>query len=242
MAGNVLKKKFKKAFEYSDCWIEDNKLVALNALDAKNRGAKILTRTKVLEAKRVEDFWKILVKNQLTHEVEEHQAKVLINAAGPWVADIITTKLQLNSKDNIRLVRGSHIVVPRLYDHNKCYFFQGTDGRIIFSIPYEYDFTLIGTTDADHDDIETKPICSDAERDYLVDFASQYFTQEISPKDVVWSYSGVRPLYDDGTENAAAATRDYVLKLEHRAGSAPLLNIFGGKITTYRKLAEAAIG
>jgi glycerol-3-phosphate dehydrogenase len=128
-----------------------------------------------------------------------------------------------------------------LYDHDKCYFFQGTDGRIIFSIPYEYDFTLIGTTDADHDGIETKPTCSDVERDYLVNFASQYFANEISPKDVVWSYSGVRPLYDDGTENASAATRDYVLKLEQNSGSAPLLNIFGGKITTYRKLAEAAI-
>ena len=241
MAGDALKKKFKKAFEYSDCWIEDNKLVALNALDAKNRGAKILTRTKVIEAKRVEGFWKIVVENQLTREVEEHQAKVLINAAGPWVADIINTKLQLNSRDNIRLVRGSHIVVPKLYGHDKCYFFQGTDGRIIFSIPYEYDFTLVGTTDADHDCIETKPVCSDAERDYLVNFASQYFAKEISPKDVVWSYSGVRPLYDDGTKNAAAATRDYVLKLEHGAGNAPLLNIFGGKITTYRKLAEAAI-
>ena len=242
LAGNALKKSFKKAFEYSDCWIEDNKLVALNALDAKNRGAKILTRTKVIEAKRVEGFWKIILENQITREVEEHHAKVLINAAGPWVADVINSKLHLNSKDNIRLVRGSHIVVPKLYDHDKCYFFQGTDGRIIFSIPYEYDFTLIGTTDTDHDDIKTKPTCSDAERDYLVNFASQYFAKEISPKDVVWSYSGVRPLYDDGTENASAATRDYVLKLEHNGGSAPLLNIFGGKITTYRKLAEAAIG
>ncbi len=238
---NPLKKKFKKAFEYSDCWIEDNKLVALNALDAKNRGAKILTRTKVIEAKRIKGFWKIIVENQLTREVEEHQAEVLINAAGPWVADIINTKLQLNSKDNIRLVRGSHIVVPKLCEHDKCYFFQGTDGRIIFAIPYEYEFTLIGTTDADHDGIETKPTCSDTERNYLVDFASQYFAKEISPKDVVWSYSGVRPLYDDGTETASAATRDYVLKLEHSVGSAPLLNIFGGKITTYRKLAEAAI-
>jgi glycerol-3-phosphate dehydrogenase len=128
-----------------------------------------------------------------------------------------------------------------LYDHDKCYFFQGTDGRIIFSIPYEYEFTLIGTTDADHDGIETKPTCSEAERDYLINFASQYFAKEVTPKDVVWSYSGVRPLYDDGTENAVAATRDYVLKLEHSAGIAPLLNIFGGKITTYRKLAEAAI-
>ena len=181
------------------------------------------------------------MEDQLTCEVEEHHANVLINAAGPWVADIIKAKIQLNSKDNIRLVRGSHIVIPKLYDHEKCYLFQGRDGRIIFSIPFEYDFTLIGTTDVDHHDIDTKPNCSEAERDYLVNFASQYFAKEISPKDVVWSYSGVRPLYDDVTENAAAATRDYVLKLDHSAGSAPLLNIFGGKITTYRKLAETAI-
>ena len=241
LAGNALKKKFKKAFEYSDCWIEDNKLVVLNALDARNRGAVILTRTKVIEAKREKNFWKIIVENQLTKEVQEHHAKVLINAAGPWVADVINTKLHLNSEDNVRLVRGSHIVVTKLYDHDKCYFFQGTDGRIIFSIPYEYDFTLIGTTDTDHDNIGIKPICSDAERDYLLNFASQYFSTEISSQDVVWSYSGVRPLYDDGMENASAATRDYVLKLEHSAGIAPLLNIFGGKITTYRKLAEAAI-
>ena len=241
LAGNVLIKKFKKAFEYSDCWIEDNKLVALNALDAKNRGAKILTRKKVTNAKRELDLWKITVEDQLTNESQEHHAKVLINAAGPWVADIISTKLQINSKDNIRLVRGSHIVIPKMYDHDKCYFFQGTDGRIIFCIPYEYDFTLIGTTDVDHDSIETKPTCSDTERDYLVNFASQYFVEEISSKDVLWSYSGVRPLYDDGTENASAATRDYVLKLEDNSDGAPLLNIFGGKITTYRKLAEAAI-
>tara|TARA_Y100000385_G_scaffold46382_1_gene43028 strand:- start:1147 stop:2724 length:1578 start_codon:yes stop_codon:yes gene_type:complete len=241
VAGKVLKKKFKKAFEYSDCWIEDNKLVALNALDARNREANILTRTKVIEARREKDYWKIKVENLLTHEVQEHQAKVLINAAGPWVSDVINTKLKLNSKDNVRLVRGSHIVVPKLFDHDKCYFFQGTDGRIIFSIPYEYDFTLIGTTDADHDDIDTKPVCSDTERNYLLNFASQYFSAEITPDDVVWSYSGVRPLYDDGMENASAATRDYVLKLDHNAGTAPLLNIFGGKITTYRKLAEAAI-
>ena len=241
VAGTVLKKKFKKAFEYSDCWIEDNKLVALNAQDARNREANILTRTKVIEARREKDYWKIKVENLLTHEVQEHQAKVLINAAGPWVSDVINTKLKLNSKDNVRLVRGSHIVVPKLFDHDKCYFFQGTDGRIIFSIPYEYDFTLIGTTDADHDDIDTKPVCSDTERNYLLNFASQYFSAEITPDDVIWSYSGVRPLYDDGMENASAATRDYVLKLDHNAGTAPLLNIFGGKITTYRKLAEAAI-
>ncbi|RKE91028.1 glycerol-3-phosphate dehydrogenase, partial [Sulfitobacter guttiformis] len=153
--------------------------------------------------------------------------------------DIIQTKLRVNSSEGVRLVRGSHIVTPKLYDHDKCYFFQGSDGRIIFAIPYETDFTLIGTTDADHDDPSLAPVCTDAERDYLVNFANQYFENDISADDVVWTYSGVRPLYDDGASSASAATRDYVLKVDD-AGP-PLLNIFGGKITTYRVLAEDAM-
>jgi glycerol-3-phosphate dehydrogenase len=143
----------------------------------------------------------------------------------------------VNSTEGVRLVRGSHIVTKRLYDHDKCYFFQGTDGRIIFAIPYETDFTLIGTTDADHDDPDVKPICTTEEQTYLINFANSYFNQQLTDADVVWTYSGVRPLYDDGAKSAAAATRDYVLKVE-AAGGAPILNIFGGKITTYRKLAE----
>jgi glycerol-3-phosphate dehydrogenase len=139
----------------------------------------------------------------------------------------------------VRLVRGSHIVVPKLYDHDRCYFFQGTDGRIIFAIPYEEDFTLIGTTDADHPDPQTAPTCTPEEQEYLVKFASQYFEKPIKRENIVWTYSGVRPLYDDGASSATAATREYVLTLEN--GAAPLLNIFGGKITTYRKLAEAAL-
>jgi glycerol-3-phosphate dehydrogenase len=140
----------------------------------------------------------------------------------------------------VRLVRGSHIVTRKLFDHDKCYFFQGTDGRIIFAIPYEQDFTLIGTTDADHDDPSRAPVCTDAERDYLCDFASQYFKRPVTKDDIVWTYSGVRPLYDDGASSATAATRDYTLKVDTSAG-APVLNIFGGKITTYRRLAESAL-
>ncbi|MDE4174929.1 glycerol-3-phosphate dehydrogenase [Phaeobacter sp. PT47_59] len=238
-AGLPLKDKFKTAFEYSDCWVEDTRLVVLNARDALTRGAEIMTRTEVLVAERAEDHWVIHLKNHTTGEVFIRRAKMLVNAAGPWVADVLKQKLGQNSREGVRLVRGSHIVVPKLYEHNRCYFFQGTDGRIIFAIPYEEDFTLIGTTDADHPDPCTAPSCTPEEQDYLIDFASQYFEKPLQRADIVWTYSGVRPLYDDGASSATAATREYVLTLEK--GAAPLLNVFGGKITTYRKLAESAL-
>jgi glycerol-3-phosphate dehydrogenase len=165
---------------------------------------------------------------------------VLVNAGGPWAGEIIRSELRINSPERVRLVRGSHIVTRRLFDHGKCYFFQGTDGRIIFAIPYETDFTLIGTTDAEHPDPSLKPVCTEEEQDYLIGFANRYLRQKISRADIVWTYSGVRPLYDDGASSATAATRDYTLKLDE-AGGAPLLNVFGGKITTYRRLAEGAV-
>jgi len=231
--GTPLKDRFKMAYEYSDCWVEDSRLVMLNARDAEARGATILTRCPVTSAEREGDLWKIETPKGVFH------AKALVNAGGPWVADILTGVMRQNTQHAIRLVRGSHIVTKRLYDHDKAYFFQGTDGRIIFSIPYEQDFTLIGTTDADHDDPDTKPAISDTERDYLCAFATEYFEQPVTPDDVVWTYSGVRPLYDDGAASATAATRDYVLALD--TNGAPLLSVFGGKITTYRKLAEQAL-
>lgn len=233
--GKPLNSKFAKAYEYSDCWVEDSRLVVLNARDAAEKGADIMTQTKVTAAVRHKDHWEITLNDQKTVT-----AKMLINAAGPWVGEMIHGPLGLDSRDDVRLVRGSHIVTKRLYEHDKCYFFQGTDGRIIFAIPYENDFTLIGTTDADHADPSQPPVCTDAERDYLIDFANQYFEQSISADDVVWTYSGVRPLHDDGAENASAATRDYTLKSDATDG-AFVLNIFGGKITTYRKLAESAM-
>ncbi|MFS4582504.1 glycerol-3-phosphate dehydrogenase [Phaeobacter sp. C3_T13_0] len=238
-AGRPLNPKFKTAFEYSDCWIEDARLVVLNARDAEARGAKIMTRTKVTGATRGDDHWVITLENTRTGETSERRAKMVVNAGGPWVADILRQKLGQNSRESVRLVRGSHIVVPKLYDHGRCYFFQGTDGRIIFAIPYEEDYTLIGTTDADHPDPQTAPTCTPEEQDYLVNFASQYFANPLNRDDIVWTYSGVRPLYDDGASSATAATREYVLTLDESA--APLLNVFGGKITTYRKLAEAAM-
>ncbi|MBY6002987.1 glycerol-3-phosphate dehydrogenase [Salipiger bermudensis] len=238
--GAPLEDRFETAYEYSDCWVQDSRLVVLNARDAEAKGAKIMTRTKVLSAVRDGDLWRVQVQDTETGAMTTHHARMLVNAGGPWVGDIIHGKVHLNVKEGVRLVRGSHIVTRKLYDHDKCYFFQGTDGRIIFAIPYEEDFTLIGTTDAEHHDPDKRPECTPEEQQYLIDFANRYFKQEISAKDVVWTYSGVRPLYDDGASSATAATRDYTLKVEG-AGGAPMLNVFGGKITTYRRLAESAL-
>jgi glycerol-3-phosphate dehydrogenase len=237
--GEPLQDRFEKAFEYSDCWVEDSRLVVLNARDAEARGAEIMTRTEVLSAVREGETWRIETRNSENRQ-EVHHARMLVNAGGPWVGDIIQTRVKLNSREGVRLVRGSHIVTRKLYDHDKCYFFQGTDGRIIFAIPYETDFTLIGTTDAEHPDPSQKPECTPEEQAYLVDFVNQYLKKDISLKDIVWTYSGVRPLYDDGASSATAATRDYTLKVD-TTGGAPLLNIFGGKITTYRRLADSAL-
>jgi len=214
--------------------------VVLNARDAALRGADIMVRTKVMRAARDGDHWVVSVQNRDGSETQ-HKAKMLINAGGPWVEDIIKSKVGINAREGVRLVRGSHIVTKKLFDHDKCYFFQGKDARIIFAIPYEQDFTLIGTTDADHgEDPDRRPECTPEEADYLRAFAAEYFKRPISPEDIVWSYAGVRPLYDDGASSARAATREYVLSLNESSGL-PLLSIFGGKITTYRKLAEDAM-
>ena len=239
-AGAPLDDKFSKAFEYSDCWVEDSRLVVLNARDAEQRGAQIMTRTKVTLAERDADGWIIHTEDRDSGARHRFTAKALVNAGGPWVEHIIHNTARINSTDGLRLVRGSHIVTRKLYDHDRCYFFQGTDGRICFAIPYEDDFTLIGTTDVDHDDPDELPECSPEEQAYLLNFVSGFFNRTISNDDVVWSYAGVRPLYDDGASSATAATRDYVLRID-AADKIPLLNVFGGKITTYRKLAESAM-
>ena len=238
--GAPLNAKFATAYEYSDCWVEDSRLVVLNARDAQAKGAKIMVRTKVTSAERVDDIWQVTIKNVETGKTRVIRARMLVNAGGPWVGEIIQQKLRIGSEDGVRLVRGSHIVTNKLFEHDKCYFFQGTDGRIIFAIPYETDFTLIGTTDAEHDDPSVVPECTPEEQQYLVDFANQYFKRQITRDDIVWTYSGVRPLYDDGANSATAATRDYSLRVDS-TGGAPILNVFGGKITTYRRLAESAL-
>ena len=239
--GAPLREGFSKGFEYSDCWVEDSRLVVLNARDAADRGAKVFTRTTVETAERDGGAWRLHARDAASGEVQTVRAKGLVNAAGPWVEDVLLNRLRLNTTDRIRMVRGSHIVTKRLFDHDKCYIFQNGDGRIIFAIPYETDFTLVGTTDADHDGDASEAVCTPEERDYLLQAASEYFAQPITADDIVWTYSGVRPLYDDGASSASAATRDYVLKVSDEAGAAPLLSIFGGKITTYRKLAEEAL-
>ncbi|TGD61744.1 glycerol-3-phosphate dehydrogenase [Tabrizicola sp. WMC-M-20] len=236
-AGKPLQAKFAHAYEYSDCWIEDSRLVVLNARDAQARGARILVQTPVISATRTGDHWEVVTNGP--DGPATHRARALVNAGGPWVEEIIRTVARINSTEGVRLVRGSHIVTRKLYDHDRCYFFQGTDGRIIFAIPYEQDFTLIGTTDQDHHGAPKDAVCTDEERDYLLDFASKYFAKPVTRDDVVWTYSGVRPLYNDGAKSATAATRDYVLSLDQTG--APLLNVFGGKITTYRRLAESAL-
>jgi glycerol-3-phosphate dehydrogenase len=239
-AGAPLQDKFTQAFEYSDCWVEDSRLVVLNARDAEARGAQILTRTKVIATRRHADHWEVDTLDRETGLRRTHRARALVNAAGPWVKELLSGPIALQVPETVRLVRGSHIVVPRLYDHDKAYFLQGTDGRIVFALPFEGDFTLIGTTDLDHTSPDDTPDCSAAERDYLLAFANRYFKRDLGAQDVVWTYSGVRPLYDDGAGSASAATRDYVLSMDHSAG-APVLSVFGGKITTYRRLAESAM-
>lgn len=236
-AGRPLNPKFLKAYEYSDCWVEDARLVALNARDVADRGGTILTRARVTAAHRNGDHWVISVDRG--QGAETFRAKVLVNAGGPWVEKVVRGIAHIDTKESIRLVRGSHIIVPKLFDHGKSYFFQGEDGRIIFAIPYEEDFTLIGTTDMDHQDDPAHAVCTEEEQAYLCAFASTYFARPVTRDQVVWTYSGVRPLYNDGAKSAQAATRDYVLSLE--SDGPPILSVFGGKITTYRKLAEAAM-
>ncbi len=241
-AGKPLNPRFKKAFEYSDCWVQDARLVVLNARDAADRGADIRVRTRFETAERDGSLWKVTLKSTDSDGASETVfARGLVNAGGPWVENVLKARLHQNSAEGVRLVRGSHIVVKKLFDHDQPYFFQLPDGRIIFAIPYEQDFTLIGTTDLDHGDDPGGAVCTPEERDYLLEAAGRFFAAPVRPEDVVWSYSGVRPLYDDGASSATAATRDYVLTVSDSQGATPLLNVFGGKITTYRKLAEAAL-
>jgi glycerol-3-phosphate dehydrogenase len=232
---------FRKGFEYSDCWVDDARLVALNARDAADKGAVIATRTRAVSAERGRDGWTLTLANQRDGAPRQVKGRVLVNAAGPWVADVLTGAMRSNARAKVRLVQGSHIIVRSLFDHGRSYIFQNADGRIIFAIPYEGEFTLIGTTDRDYDGDPAKVAITPEETAYLCAAASEYFSKPITGDDVVWTYSGVRPLYDDGASEAKAATRDYVFDVDETPGLAPQLSIFGGKITTYRRLAEAVL-
>ncbi|MBL1420070.1 MAG: glycerol-3-phosphate dehydrogenase [Alphaproteobacteria bacterium] len=240
--GDAIKTEYTAGFVYSDCRVHDSRLVVLNAQDAANNGASINTHTSFISAKRDGKLWQITYKkNDQTHQV---QAKVLINAAGPWVDGINQKKLKLKVKGGTRLITGSHIIVPKIYEGEHCYLFQNEDNRIVFAIPYENDFTMIGTTDKAFDgDNAHKVKISKQETEYLCEIANQYFEQQITPKDVKWSFSGVRSLFDDHAKDAKSVTRDYILDIERDAAnpdSPPLLTVYGGKITTFRHLGQAA--
>jgi len=239
-AGAPLKPIFRMGFEYSDCWVDDARLVILNAIDAAERGAVVETRTEMVKAERRAGGWRITLREK-SGALREIGAKTMVNAAGPWVGELTSERLGLLPDAPVRLVKGSHIVVPKLFEHDRAYIFQNADKRIIFAIPYERDFTLIGTTDLDYVGDPADVHATDAEIEYLCAAASEYFKAPIRRTDVVWTYSGVRPLYDDGASAAQEATRDYVLKVEGGGDLAPVLNIYGGKITTYRRLAETAL-
>lgn len=240
--GEPLKPLYTQAFEYSDCWVDDARLVVLNARDAVDRGSVITTRTEVTGMHYADGTWDVELRDTLSQDVRTVHARLIVNAAGPWVDQVLSRISSRNEVRNVRLVKGSHVVVPRLFDHDRCYIFQNADDRVVFAIPYEGDYTLIGTTDEDYQGDPSDADISAAEKKYLCSAVSDYFIKPISVDDIVWSYSAVRPLYDDGASRAQEATRDYVLKHEGTPADGALINVFGGKITTYRKLAEAALG
>lgn len=236
----LVQNRFKRGFEYSDCFVDDARLVVLTARDAADRGAEIHTRTRAIEIRQVDRVWEVTTLNTVTGARATIRARTLVNAGGPWVENVLASGSGVNAKAKVRLVQGSHIVVPKLYDHDRAYIFQNADGRIVFAIPYQDDFTLIGTTDRDYQGDPAKVKASPEEVEYLCAAIGEYLAKPVRPEDVVWNYSGVRPLYDDGASEAKAATRDYVFELD-TPGGAPLLSIYGGKITTYRRLAEQAL-
>ncbi|WFF41447.1 glycerol-3-phosphate dehydrogenase [Salinicola endophyticus] len=238
-AGVPLKAAFTKGFVYSDAWVQDARLVVLNCMDAADRGARIMPRTRAETATRSSDGWAVSLKTAEGETLEVH-ARALVNAAGPWAVRFLDDIAAQNHPYSLRLIKGSHIVVERLFEHDYAYIFQQPDGRIVFAIPYERDFTLIGTTDVEHSGPPGKVAIEPDEIAYLCESINRYFERSISADDVVWSYSGVRPLLDDHEDNASEITRDYRIQLD-TAGGAPLLNVFGGKLTTYRRLAEDAV-
>ena len=240
-AAGPLKESVKKAFSYADAWVEDARLVVLNAMDAHERGAEVLTRTRCTEAHRAGDHWEATLASNRGTPVRKIKAKALVNAAGPWVSEFLQKRLDLAADHKVRLIKGSHIVVKKLFDHHSPYILQNPDGRVVFAIPYEQDYTLIGTTDQEYRGDAADIKIEDDEIDYLVTSVNRYLKDPVTREKIVWSYAGVRPLYDDESGSASAVTRDYVFDLDRPRGGAPLLSVFGGKLTTYRKLAEHAL-
>lgn len=247
--GSALKPFFEHAFRYSDAWVDDARLVLLNAQSAQQHGAVLYPRVSLVHAEREQGSWQLHLEPDANHPKPEVvpstvTAKILINATGPWVKQL-QQRLSISDaqllQGSLKLVQGSHMVVPRCYEGNHAYILQNQDRRVIFMLPYEHDYTLIGTTDTLLENPDQPPKMTDAEVHYLCDAVNFYLEKPISPKDAIWRYSGVRPLLDDGSENASKVTRDYTLAVDAPLGEAPMLTVLGGKLTTYRKLAEHAL-
>ena len=237
--GTPLSSTISRAFVYSDCWVDDARMVVLNVRDAADRGAKIRTRTRCVETRRQDGIWHVRLVEESGTTVEV-QARAVVNAAGPWVNEVLGQVVRANSPKHVRLIKGSHIVVPRLHPGEQAYILQNEDRRIVFVLPYEEQFSLIGTTDEPFEGDPAAVRITPSETSYLCDAVTRHFRSRVSPEDVVWSYAGVRPLHDDANVKASQVTRDYAFDLDTTSG-APLLSIFGGKITTFRRLAEHAL-
>ncbi|WP_061977841.1 glycerol-3-phosphate dehydrogenase [Aureimonas sp. AU20] len=231
---------YTKGFEYSDCWVDDARLVVLNAVGAAEKGAEILTRTACTSARRENGHWRVEMRDERTGNTRTVLARCIVNAGGPWVNDIVGRVAGSNSRRNVRLVKGSHIIVPKFWDGDHAYLVQNHDKRVIFINPYEGDKALIGTTDIPYEGPPEQVKADESEIEYLLAAVNRYFKEKLRRQDVLETFSGVRPLFDDGQGNPSAVTRDYTFDLDE-TGGAPLLNIFGGKITTFRKLAEHAV-
>jgi glycerol-3-phosphate dehydrogenase len=234
--GAGLKTQFRHGFVYSDCRVDDARLVVINAMDARNRGATILTRTECLSARREGGIWRAMLSGS-----REIRARAIVNAAGPWVKQVLNDRLRQPSRDGVKLVKGSHIVLPQLYPGDHAFILQNDDRRVVFMIPYGDHHTLVGTTDVPFDGDAGTAAATDVEVDYLCRAASRYLARTVDPAQVTWRYAGVRPLHDDGSSNPSAVTRDYTLRVDVDEGAAPVLSVYGGKITTYRRLAEHAL-
>ncbi|MEQ4676127.1 glycerol-3-phosphate dehydrogenase [Providencia vermicola] len=238
---SVLKSELTKGFEYSDCWVDDARLVVLNAQEVVRKHGEVRTRTKVTRAYRENGLWVVEAQDLRTGETLTWKAKGLVNATGPWVKEFFDDGLKLKSPYGIRLIKGSHIVVPRAHDEPQAYILQNEDNRIVFVIPWMDEFSIIGTTDVEYKGDPKDVKIDDKEVSYLLKVYNDHFKKQLTVEDVVWDYSGVRPLCDDESDSPQAITRDYTLDIHDEQGQAPLLSVFGGKLTTYRKLAEAAV-
>ncbi|MBV8764281.1 MAG: glycerol-3-phosphate dehydrogenase [Hyphomicrobiales bacterium] len=239
--GRALQPKFRTGFAYSDCAVDDSRLVVLCAVDAKERGAEIALGTRFVSARRSTDSWDVVLEDVRFGRAREVRARALVNAAGPWVAEVLGSRLGVTTSKKVRLIKGSHLVTRRLYEGEHAYILQNPDKRIVFTIPYQNDFTLIGTTDVAYDGEPHEVRISEDETRYLRESVALHLRSSIAPEDIVWTYSGVRPLFDDGSITASVVTRDYVFDLDAPDGAPPALSVFGGKITTFRRLSEHAM-